>query len=284
MKLADGRKLDWSAYTFQKMRAENSVIQKTLLQLDEGGPGDFDFTIVRIDTEYYSPRHTHPWPQVRFVLDGVQNYAPEKDLPTGSVSYFPEGVYYGPQNVGPMTQVLLQFGGPCGMGYPSHAALLKASTEMGKIGKFIKGGAFEKTGPDGKVERQDGYKATWEFLKGEPLVYPQPQYSEPIITLPEQFSWKPVTGRAGNYVKELGSFSQGQVELKMVKAEKGARFTQGSEPRRQLLFVAHGEIAAGSASLGQHSAMYTEENESMEFDVKEELCGLVITLPSFPGH
>src|SRR5690349_19798552 len=118
MKLADGRKLDWSAYTFQKMRAENAVIQKPLLRLDEGGPGDFDFTIVRIDTEYYSPRHTHPWPQVGFMLDGVQNYAPEKDLPNGSVSYFAEGVYYGPQSVGPMTQVLLQFGGPCGMGYP----------------------------------------------------------------------------------------------------------------------------------------------------------------------
>ncbi len=284
MKLADGRKLDWAAYTFQKMRAENSVIQKTLLRLDEGGLGDFDFTIVRIDTEYYSPRHTHPWPQVRFVLDGVQNYAPERDLPTGSVSYFPEGVYYGPQNVGPMTQLLLQFGGPCGMGYPSHAALLKASTEMTKHGKFIKGGAFEKIGSGGQVERQDGYKATWEYLKGEPLVYPQPQYSEPIVTLPEQFSWKPVPGHAGNYFKQLGSFSEGQVELKMVKAEKGSRFTQGSESRRQLFFVASGEIAAGSVSLGQHSAMYTEENEGMEFDVKDELCGLVITLPSFPAQ
>lgn len=282
MKIADGRKLDWAAYTFQKMRAENSVIQKPLLRLEDGGPGDFDFTIVRIDTEYYSPRHTHPWPQVRFVLDGVQNFAPGRDLPTGSVSYFPEGTWYGPQQVGPMTQVLLQFGGPCGMGYPSHAALLKASEEMRKIGKFIKGGAFETVGPDGEVKRQDGYKATWEFLKGTPLVYPDPQYDEPIVTRPETFPWQAVAGTPGNFEKRLGSFSAGQVELKMVRAEKGARFVVGAEPRRQLFFLASGELAGDAGTLGDHSAIYTEESERLEFSVTGEIYGMVVTLPSFP--
>jgi hypothetical protein len=216
------------------------------------------------------------------MLDGAQNYAPGKDLPTGSVSYFPEGVYYGPQDVkGPMENMLLQFGGPSGMGYPSHESLLKASNAMKKEGTFIKGGAYEKVGPDGQARRQDGYRATWEYLKGGTLVYPEPQYSEPIVTFPDKFPWQAVDAAPGNHVKQLGSFSGGQVELKMVKAEQGATFVHGSDSRRQLLFVGEGELEGASASLGKRSAVYTEQREQVRYKVRQELYALAITLPFF---
>lgn len=282
MKSVDGRKLDWTFYSFQRMRAESSVTQMPLLRLAEGGPGDFDFTIVRVDSEYYAPRHAHPWAQVRLMLEGEQNYGEGKALPPGSVSYFPEGVYYGPHDVkGPMENLLLQFGGPSGMGYPSHEALLKASEEMRKSGSFVKGGVYETVGPDGQVKRIDGYRATWEHLMGKPLVYPKPQYYEPVVMFPEQFPWKPVEGMPGNDVKPLGSFSAGEVELKMVRAEAGAEFVHGSGRRRELLFVTEGELVAGAASLGPRSAVYTSEGEHARYTVTEDMTALVIVLPSF---
>src|SRR4051812_9641085 len=46
---------------------------------------------------YHSPRHRHNFEQIRYVIAGSATYGPLQAEP-GDCIYFPEGVYYGPQD------------------------------------------------------------------------------------------------------------------------------------------------------------------------------------------
>ena len=281
MKFVDGRTLEWSKYLLSGVRAENSVINKRLIDLDDGGPNDFDFVIVRIDGEYFAPRHRHNWGQVRCELEGSQNYMPGRDITKGALGYFPEGTMYGPQNVkGPMVQALLQFGGPSGYGYMSHRDVNRGVQELSRTGTFAKGN-YETANAQGEKTITDGYEATWAQVKGEPLVYPKAQYGEPILIFPERFDWEPQELHPGTFERHLGVFSNGHVEIRMVKADEGARYVQGGAERRELLFVEEGELTSDVCSLGPQSALYTGEGESLALTVTQAFRGLAVTLPSF---
>ena len=91
---------------------------KRLLQGSPGSPDNFELSIVRTAGDYFTPRHRHNFDQVRLCLEGAMNYAPGKDLKAGTVGYFPEGTFYGPQSSTSKSVVLLlQMGGSAGYGF-----------------------------------------------------------------------------------------------------------------------------------------------------------------------
>ena len=55
--------------------------------------------MVRNRGSYYTPRHRHNFDQIRMVMEGKFAYAGRKTMRQGSIGYFPEGTYYGPQNL-----------------------------------------------------------------------------------------------------------------------------------------------------------------------------------------
>ena len=188
------------------------VGKQILLSGDDDSPGNFRFGLFHQYGDFESPRHRHNFCQFRYELEGLCNYASDGKLSPGTVGYFPEGVYYGPQ--GPDTDVTytaaLQFGGPGGQGLLTNAQTAAAKKELLKIGKF-EGGVFRRNeGVPGK-KNMDSFQAVWEYANQRPMVYPKPQYADPILMNPAHFRWMPLPGANGVEVKTLGEIGRAHV-------------------------------------------------------------------------
>ena len=91
-------------------------------RLLEGNPGTVDNFQIGIGVsqgDFYSPRHRHNFEQIRVQLDGEAYFDRDGTMTPGTVGYFPEGVFYGPQSQKPgmiSTTAVLQFGGASGCG------------------------------------------------------------------------------------------------------------------------------------------------------------------------
>lgn len=281
MKYIDGRALEWVEYALVKgLRGVTTVIQKPLLRVDEGGPEDFDFAIAKTTGEGQTAnRHNHNWAQIGYVLEGTYNYGPGKDAPAGTVGYFGEGTPYGPQVNPNFTMLVLQFGGICGHGYPGHRRMGEAVGTMAKTGTFSKG-VYEFSDNEGKTQRREAGRAVIEHIAGKSVVYPPAQYEDPIWMVPESFKWLD-TEVVGVQVKDLGTFSNGAVGIKMFKVDAGATYTQGGDGRRHLVFLQDGMMQNTEAVLGRDSAVYTVESETTEFTAVTNCLGVALTLPSF---
>ena len=67
--------------------------------------------------------------------------------------------------------------------------------EMQKVGEF-KEGYYVTVDAGGKEHRADGRNAVWETFTRRSLVYPIPQYPQPVMMEPEGFAWCPGRDRA----------------------------------------------------------------------------------------
>jgi len=82
---------------------------------------------------------------------GRGNYAPGKDLKAGTVGYFPEGTFYGPQSdTSKSAALLLQMGGSAGYGFMSYQQLNRGYEKRSDLGKFD-GGVFTRSTTDGRA-------------------------------------------------------------------------------------------------------------------------------------
>jgi hypothetical protein len=228
-----------------------TIVFKRLLTGPFGTPDAFELAIVRMDGRYTTPRHRHNYDQIRFPLSGPGlNYGPNREVPAGAVGYFPEGTYYGPQDIQPGgVSMALQFGGASGQGMLSYDELGRASKELTEIGNFDSG-VFKQEMPDGRQINKDGFEAVWEHVTGKPLVYPLARFAEPVVMHPEAFAWSD----AGQGVtrKHLGTFGERGVALSMVRL-KGGTLTL-APVARCLGFVHAGDGVAGDEALGLHDA------------------------------
>ena len=106
-----------------------------LVEGDPGSPGNFALRLVNIAGDFLSPRHRHNFDQFRMQLEGTYDYGPDGTFTPGSIGYFPEGVYYGPQtSSGDTWNLLLQFAGASGSGYTSEAEGNRAADELKQTG------------------------------------------------------------------------------------------------------------------------------------------------------
>ena len=256
---------------------------KRLLQGTPGTPDNFELSIVRTTGDYYTPRHRHNFDQVRLCLEGAMNYAPGKDLKAGTVGYFPEGTFYGPQSdTGVSIILLLQMGGSAGYGFMGYRQLTDGYKKLSGLGSFD-GGIFCRHTADGRVVRQDGYEAIWEDVNGRAVQYPPPRYQEPVIIYPDSFGWL-ATRDPGFELKHMATFGERALNIGEIRATRGSRHKVDRHRAPELLFVESGSIrdVTSGEVLDTHSAFRVDPADTgRELEVVDDCVLFFVQLPKF---
>jgi hypothetical protein len=259
---------------------------KRLLQGTPGTPDNFELSIVRTPGDYFTPRHRHNFDQVRLCLEGAMNYAPGRDLNAGTVGYFPEGTFYGPQSdTGKSVVLLLQMGGSAGYGFMSYTQLNDGYRKLSDLGRFD-GGVFTHSTPDGRLIRKDGYEAIWEHVNGRAVEYPPPRYEEPVIIYPDSFGWI-ATRDAGFQLKHMATFGERALNIGEIRAARGARHSVDRHRAPELLFVESGAIrdVTSGEVLDTHSAFRVDPADTgRELEVVENCVLFFVQLPKFDNR
>jgi len=259
---------------------------KRLLQGTPGAPDNFELSIVRTAGDYFTPRHRHNFDQVRLCLEGAMNYAPGKDLKAGTVGYFPEGTFYGPQSdTSTSIVLLLQMGGSAGYGFMSYQQLNAGYQKLSDLGRFD-GGVFTRSTPDGRVTRKDGYEAIWEHINGRAVEYPPPRYEEPIVIHPDGFGWI-ATRDPGFELKHMATFGERAVNIGEIRATRSSRHKVDRHRAPELLFVERGAIrdVTSGEVLDTHSAFRVDPADTgRELEVVEDCLLFFVQLPKFDSQ
>jgi hypothetical protein len=256
---------------------EGTLRSRRLLTGEPGIPGNFSLQLSSTPT-YFSPRHRHNFDQVRYQLAGDFDFGADGAMKPGSVAYFPEGTYYGPQSCPTGSETLvLQFGGASRSGYISAEEHERASAELAQHGTFAEG-VYTQLKPDGAKINTDAYQAVWERVKGRPLEYPGQRYLRPVFMDPENFDWLPVAEQPGASCKFLGEFSERHTRLSLYKIVPGASLRLADN---SIYFVASGSGAVGDASFRAHSTIHLGLNELGSVKASEPAELLHLRLPRF---
>jgi hypothetical protein len=272
--------VEWGAVSGHR---SGGIDFKRLLQGTPGAPDNFELSIVRTAGDYFTPRHRHNFDQVRLCLEGAMNYAPGKDLKAGTVGYFPEGTFYGPQSDTAKSLVLLlQMGGAGGYGFMSYRQLNAGYERLCDLGKF-EGGVFTRQTTDGRITRKDGYEAIWEHINGREVEYPPPRYEEPMVMHPEGFGWIP-THDPGFELKHLGTFGERAVNIGQIRGARGARHLVDKHRAPELLFVERGairDVSSGELLDSQTAFRVDPADTGREIEVIDDCVLFFVQLPKF---
>jgi hypothetical protein len=261
---------------------EGTLRKTHLLTGDVGSPGNFRFGLGHQIGDFFSPRHRHNFDQWRFQLEGTATFDRNGTMKPGTLGYFPEGAYYGPQasrEAG--ICAVVQFGGPSGSGYLSKEQVYAASTALKAFGRFEKG-VFHRN-PDvppqkGVTEKKtlDAFQATWEFASQRPMVYPKPQYADPILMDTGHYRWMPLDGAPGVEEKSYGTFTDCAIRSASYKLDAGAAFAATG---RGLYLVLSGRGSIGSDPFRRMTAVYLASGESATFVADETSEMILLGLP-----
>src|SRR5207248_6564807 len=154
---------------------------RTIVEGKPGTPGNFKFSLSKLGTDYSGPRHRHNFDQYRFMLAGESDYGQDGPLKAGMLSYYPEGVPYGPQvNKTPIVCAVLQFGGASGSGYLLPREVNAGMEALKAYGEFKDGVFHRHYGVPGK-RSMDAYQAIWEHVHQKAMAYPKARYDAPIF-------------------------------------------------------------------------------------------------------
>ena len=255
-----------------------------LLTGEDDTPGNYRLNFSRQTGPFFSPRHAHNFDQIRLVLGGgPMNYDPDRWIQPGEVAYFPEGTPYGPQDYDTKRYgMTLQFGGASGCGYISLPRMFEGMEALKAFGTFEKG-IFHRAGelPPGTRRERDSYEAVWEHINERPLEYPKPRYDEPILMKPSHFDWQDDPAQPGVSTKHLGTFSEGELKISMLRVAAGA--TAQIVPRSgvQIGIVITGTGSAGDYELREHAAFSLERDEGAFINAGSKLELMLVGLPIF---
>ena len=265
------RKFDDTAW--HKDHPSGAVVFQYCLEGDPGSPDNFMLVLGRQDHDFHMPRHRHNFEQIRLPLEGDMNIGEGPRLRQGQVGYFPEGLPYGPQDdPGQRLQLVLQFGGASGCGFMSMDQRLQARDELARTGRF-EGPNYRH--PSGKLEW--GLNVIWRHVFGERLKYPTPCYTQVVIADPERFNWIPVAPDVAR--KFLGSFSEREAWVEMVRLKPGAHWSSVRSDARRLLFVVEGAGHCGPGGYGRYDAIQVEAGEALDIVAGGETRLFVMGLP-----
>lgn len=250
---------------------------RTVFTGEPGSIDNFSFRIYDQDGSFASPRHHHNFDQFRYQIDGEADFARNGLMTPGVLGYFPEGAYYGPQSGPPHTVAVLQFAGPSGSGYLSSGEHHQATEELRELGTFDNG--IFRRHPDVEGKRtQDSYEAVWEHVTGRPLVYPEPQYTDPIMMHTDRYPWQPVDGATDVQRRTLGTFTSCHIRAVGYRLAPGAQLSLDG---RSINLVLSGSGAVDDTPFRAMAAVYLDQDEQGRFtadDVTEIiLMGMPIT-------
>ena len=239
--------------------------------------GNFYLQLSRTYSDFYSPRHRHNFEQVRFQIEGTVSFGRDGVMSPGTIGYFPEGVYYGPQTLeGESYTLVLQFGGPSLSGYMSETTFQAAMEQMKAHGTFGNG-IYTEPKPGGGKKNRDAYEAVWEYVNGRKLRYPKARYDKPVFIETTAFDWT-ATPNPGTEQKHLGTFSEYQTAIDVFRLQADSALTVGPNT---VVFVIGGTGQANGKPWERHSALYSG-NETSRLVATQTAELLVITLPALP--
>ena len=253
------------------------VGKQFLLMGDPASPGNFKFGLFHQYGDFFSPRHRHNFCQFRMQLEGVCDYGPGGKMKPGTIGYFPEGAYYGPQ--GPDNEdtytATLQFGGPSGHGLLTPEQTAAAKKELLKVGTFEKG-VFRPNPDQTGLRNRDGFEAVWEHINGRKLVYPEPQYATPVMMYSDHYKWMPVAGAEGVDEKLMGVFTDCLIPCAMYRVQPGATFTARG---RGILLVMSGHGDLEGQTFRQYTSVYLDTGETTQFTADQVSEILLMGMP-----
>jgi hypothetical protein len=245
---------------------------KRLVEGVPGTPGNFGLMLSRTYDNFVSPRHRHNFEQIRFQIEGVCAFGRDGDMLPGTVGYFPEGVFYGPQSAaGEALVLVLQFGGPSGSGYMSEDELQQSVAELSQVGEF-RAGVFYRSQGEGRA-RQDAYEAAWENRNKRPMTYPPGLYPAPVLTQDAAVDWQETD--AGLWRKNFGRFNGGTA-ISMVKLAAGAELEMTGAC---VLFVSAGAGRIGAEAIEQQASIFLSAGERLALGTDAGIEVLVMQLP-----
>jgi len=276
MKIVQAAERKWLAN--QLRHRKGNILIKELLEGEDGSPENYKFFLSRESADFYSPRHRHPWDQIRFCLEGSVPIGPRKTVDAGEIAYFPEGVAYGPQDGDARFVAILQFGGASGQGILSSDQVNRGFDELSGEGTF-EGGVFRRTSGPGK-RNQDGYAAVWEKITGKEMINPPPRYKEPVVMNPQHFAWRPVPGATGVQQREIGSFSERGTRIDFFRLAPGARRALPATAHLRLLYVVKGTGSIGTGPYRRHTSVELAPGETIRPAPRTATEILSITIPS----
>ena len=253
------------------------VGKQFLLSGDPASPGNFKFGLFHQYGDFFSPRHRHNFCQFRVQLEGLCEYGLSGKMDPGTIGYFPEGAYYGPQgpDAGDTYTATLQFGGPSGSGLLTPEQTAAAKKELVKTG-FFKEGVFHRN-PDVPGKRNmDGFEAVWEQVNGRDLVYPEPQYATAVMMHPDNYQWMPLAGASGVEEKLLGVFTDCQIPCAFYRLQPGATFTAHG---RGVFMVMSGHGAVEGATFRRFTSVYLDTGETTRFKADQVSEILLLGMP-----
>lgn len=260
MRIVNAAEHAWEPYAKQR---KGTITFRQVLRGQTGRPDNYEWAINDFGTDgNYSPRHHHNFEQFRLARVDAQNYAPGKDILPGQLAYFPEGAYYGPQNIVPQSEMLiLQFGGPSGSGYMDFDQTRRGSEELMERGTF-ENGIYKGTKADGNAYNQDGYEAVWEHVNGKKIQYIKPRYKEPILIDPDAFEWVPIQGADGAAQRVLGVFNERGTAARQYQVARDGQLSLTADNRLRLFIVLSGAVVIDGAEGGPETAFELGYGES----------------------
>jgi hypothetical protein len=248
---------------------------------DEESLGNFICMLAYQSGDFYAPRHHHNFDQWRYQIEGEVGFGTSGVMKPGTLGYFPEGAYYGPNSHEPESAdapnvvAVIQCGGPSGQGFPSADKLYGAHERLKAYGRFEKGVFYRNEGIPGK-KTMDSFQASWEFLNGRPLVYPKPQYDAAIMMDTHNYRWMPFDGAPGVEEKAYGTFTDCKIRSASYKLDPGASLTATG---RGIYFVLNGKGTLEGGPMRKHTSLYLASGESATFTASETTEILLLGLP-----
>jgi hypothetical protein len=246
-----------------------------------GEPGNFEWSLIQTTDQYATPRHRHNFDQIHHILEGRHSWGPGQWMPTGSVGYFTEGCFYGPQQAGGALQLGLQFGGASGNGFMDYDQLRAGNEVLAARGTFHDG-TYSWTDDDGKHHNADGYEAIWEYVHGRTIRYPEPRYASPIVIYPDAMHWRPSPTGEGLSIRHAGTFGERNTTVRFLGLEAQASYSVEADGTTVLQYVKSGTLRRADGTpvpSGVAACLRPGTAERLTADVASEL--FEIRLPEF---
>lgn len=273
----DGSRLEWSTVSEHRQ----GPISFKRFPIDSGVEGlNLAFSLTRLGDGFYSPRHRHNFDQVRFVLEGRANMG-TWELQAGECAYFPEGVYYGPQQQkGECILLTLQFPGSSGAYFMSYDELAETYRKLQEAGGRFDRGVYSNSGNGRQARAKDGYEALWEAHQGQKLVYPAPRYRDVVVMKAAAFSWVPDRLRPGAEVKHLGTFTEYRTGVSLLRLAPGTDVNEKELMAPEIRYLLAGKVCYGEQEYAAGCCFFLPAHTRLErLSSKEGAQLFVVSLP-----
>ena len=262
MNVVHAAEMPWGESLVAQRAGGDAVAHKRLFEGEEDSPDNYMLVMSKEPKSFYSPRHRHPWDQVRICLEGRIPIAKGLFVEGGEIGYFPESAHYGPQEGGDdRIVVLLQFGGASGQGFIGPGRVNQARRELAEAGRF-EDGVYIRDATEGRRNR-DAYEAIWLHVRGGELKYAAPAYKTPIVMRPHALPWR-ATSERGVSIRQIGVFPHRGLVVNGWRLAPESRHEFAAVPVLRLLLITEGTGVIGGEEVRRWSVVRLQPGEGTE--------------------